>query len=71
METSITYHKLSHHHHRHGNSKTHLELVESFSQGLDGFHVQVIGRLVKDEEVWTVKTQTITELSVSDSRSLN
>ena len=40
------------------NSKTYLKLVQSISQGLDGFHVQMIGRLIKYEEVWTVRTQS-------------
>ncbi len=35
------------------NRQTHFELVESLSQSLDCLHVQVIGRLVQDVEVWT------------------
>ena len=35
--------------------QAYLKLVDGLSQSLNGLHVQVVGRFVKDEEVGTEK----------------
>jgi len=32
----------------------HLELLQGTAERFDRFHVEVISRLIKDEEIWTV-----------------
>ena len=34
-----------------------LELIDSLSQGINGLHVQVIGRFVQQQHVWTLLGQ--------------
>ena len=37
---------------------THQELVESLAKSFYCLHVQVIGRLIKNEEIWSVNNTT-------------
>jgi len=35
----------------------HLEFLQGATEGFDCFHVKMIRRLVKDEEIWTAHEQ--------------
>lgn len=53
----------------HTHTHTHSEFVESFSQRLDGLHVQVISRLIQDIKVWTEGQREDDISSSSNSRN--